>query len=244
MKKILLAACSVGLSMTLFCCTESPKPASPAPNTPVNGAEGQKGIAAAPTAATFKGIIRIGDEQRKFVDCATGKTYWLDDKTGQLVKKAAAATEPIHWDGEASFGTLSGKLMGKAKGGHAAECDDVLAVEKVDSVAGISAENFCLPFNFICHGTEPFWNLIISEGLQAIVLEDIAEGKARVFPWTEPEKQKNGSYLCTSTDAAGNKIRILVKPEKTGDGMADTVFDHSVLVAIGKKTWKGVAVKG
>lgn len=243
MKRTSQTALILGLFFLFFACTDSnkPKPTSELPD--LDGKPGDpKTLAGSPLEKPFTGIIRLGDELRTMTDCATGKTYWLEDKTGLLVKKATAATDPVHYDGEPSFGTLSGKLQGKSKTGHAASYDDVLLVEKIDSIDGISAENFCLPFNFICLGNEPFWNLIISEGLQGIILEDISEEKARVFPWTEPEKQANGSYLCLSENAAGDRIRILIKPEKASDGMSDRVYDYSAIVVIGKKKWKGVAV--
>ena len=230
----------IGLSCFELACSDSTKPstAPPGPKT-----DSPKTLARPAETQTFKGVVRLGDELRTMTDCATGKTYWLDDKTGLLAKKAAEVTAPVHYDGEPSFGVFSGKLMGKSNVGHASMCDNVLSIEKIDSLSAISAENLCLPYNFICHGTEPFWTMTISEGLQGVVLEDISEGKAYIFPWVEPELQPNKSYLCLSTNAQDERIRVLIKPEKTNDGMADTVFDYSVVVAIGKKKWKGVAVK-
>lgn len=243
MKNYSQTALVAGLVCLFFACTD---PQKPAPTSSLPDLDGKPGdpttLAGSPLSKTFTGIIRLGDELRTMTDCATGKTYWLEDKTGLLVKKATAATDPVHYDGEASFGMLSGKLLGKSTAGHAAGYDDVLSVEKIDSIGGVSAENFCLPFNFMCSGTEPFWNLTISEGLQGIILEDISEEKARVFPWTLPEKQANGSYLCLSENAAGERIRILIKPEKASDGMSDRVYDYSAFVVIGKKKWKGVAI--
>ncbi len=234
---------TIAVILLFFACTDTSKPA-PAPAPPGSKTDGPKSLARPAASQTFTGIVRIGDERRTLTDCATGKTYWIEDKTGLLAKKAKEVTEPVHFDGEPSYAILSGNLLGKSSGGHAASFDDVISVEKIDSMSGISAENLCLPFNFICSGTEPFWTMTISEGLQMIVLEDIGEEKARVFPWTEPEKQANGSFLCLSENAAGDRIRIMIKPEKASDGMSETVYDYSAIVFIGKKKWKGVAVRG
>jgi uncharacterized membrane protein len=227
-----------GFVFAFFSCESTPKSTvSENKNTP-------QSLVREAISTNFSGIIRLADESRTMIDCGSGKTYWLDDQSGELIKKMKEATEPISFENEPIFAKLTGKLLGKSKTGKAASFDNVLEISKIDSLSGISVENSCFPLNFIASGTEPFWRLVISEGLQTIYLEDFGGEKAYIFPWTEPEMQKNkASWICESENAAGERIRIMIKKEKSSDGMSDIEYDFSSFVVIGKKTWSGVARK-
>lgn len=221
-----------------FCESEtSTKPPVLSPENPSN-----QTIARLAGEAVFTGLYTHADEKRTFLDCATGKTFWVEDATKTLGKRALAATEPVHYDGEAVWCQVRGKLTGKSKIGHAALCDDVLAVSAVDSLAGIGSENMCLKWEFFALGTEPFWKLMVSESTQTIEFEDFGSETAAVFPWVEAE-QTGEKWLLNSTNQRDESIRILIKKEKSSDGMSDREFDYSALVVIGKKKWKGVAIK-
>lgn len=229
------------LSATLlfsFCGNETPTiTTNPTPET------GQPQPLARPAGeAIFTGLYTHADERRTFQDCATGKTYWMEDATNSLGKRAFAANDPVHFDGEAAWVQVRGMLKGKSKVGHASLCDDVLAVSAVDSVTGLSEANMCLDWEFFAHGTEPFWSLMVSKATQTIEFQDIGSDFAAVFPWVEADVSGE-KWLLNSTNQRDESIRILLKKEPCDDGMSERKYEYSALVVIGKKKWKGVAVR-
>ena len=47
-----------------------------------------------------------------FTDCATGKTFWVEDATNSLRKRYLEVTAPVHFEGEMSYAVVRGSLKG------------------------------------------------------------------------------------------------------------------------------------
>ena len=196
--------------------------------------------AAAPTEATLTGLYVSSGEARIFRDCASGKTYRVDDQTRSLDTLHPKLLLQPSYDGEPIFAILHGKISPPAAtGGYG-----TLAVTRVDSVDFLSFINCCESYEFWCNGTEPFWNLQIfpTEGEGHIVFREAGGEQAFVFPAVKPVVAGETWTYSTQNDA-GQTLRAVVKKGKANDGMSEMQYNHSCEVTLGKEKFRGVAIR-
>ncbi|MGZ4048193.1 MAG: hypothetical protein ACXVNN_02455, partial [Bacteroidia bacterium] len=89
-----------------------------------------------------------------------------------------------------------------------------------------------------CFGTEPFWQIQISEKENLIDFYDPMEQKTTHFIYSKPEI-KDGITTYTSSDKK-DRISIAIKKEKC-NGAIDPQYDYSVLVTLNDKKYNGCA---
>ena len=115
-----------------------------------------------------------------------------------------------------------------------------LAIKEVIHVEQKSFKNTCIPYDYWCTGTEPFWQIQISEKEHLIDFYDPMIPKFYHFNFSKPEI-KNGitSYISSNNE---NKISISIKKEKC-NGAIDTPYNYSVEVVLNDKKYSGCAIK-
>lgn len=209
-------------------CTESPKPAPAAP---------------APVTVTLKGYYVLGDEVNMLRNCADNKQYWIVDATGSLDSLYREACLPAPIPFEATYAVFAGTLGPKDSLGVASEADGTFTVTRVDTLQAKTMFNACVPYEFWCHGTEPFWSLQISEAEGGIFFKNMADETGTQYAWTEPRFTDNTSWVYETYD--GDKpLQITIKKEKCNDDMSDLEYGYSAEIRMGGKILRGCAVRG
>lgn len=231
------------LLLLAFCfakCTETSKPDAlglqsqppPSPQSPV--------------AATLRGYYVLGDEVNTFRNCTDDKRYWVKDATGSLDSLYREACLPAPIPNEAVYAVLTGMLGPKETSGAAAQTNGTFTVTKVDTLQSKNRFNACLPWEFWCHGTEPFWGIQISEAEGGIFFKNMADETGTRYTWNEP--RTNGStswvYEASAIPSDKDRLKIVIKKEKCTDGMSDIEYNYSVEVTKGKETLRGCAMRG
>ena len=78
-------------------------------------------------------------------------------------------------------------------------------------------------------GTEPFWNIEISDDF--IVYKDI-DGKSEVFRVTSIDKAQDANVQLIRSESGNQQLRVTITQKSCSDGMSDTEFDYKTEVSI------------
>ena len=220
-----LIQCSAVLALCFFvACNNTPPPSSPAQLT----------ASAAATPVALTGYLYKMANEMKFVPCSGEQTYIvLDTAQKAATRMAANPMSSYQCPGEPVWAALSGTVMGNQ-----------LTIQKLDSVSSLNKFNACLGFEYICSGTEPFWNLIISPKENVAYLKDISQETGYTLRYAAPQIQ-NGTVQYTLTHIAqpNETMTVTIKKEKCSDGMSDIDFQYSALIRFKGKELRGCAEK-
>ncbi len=225
-----------------FCfanCTETPKPDA-------LGLQSQPPNPQTSTPATLRGYYVLGPEVSTIHNCADNKQYWVKDATRSLDSLYRQACFPAPIPYESVYAVLTGTLGPKETSGAAAETAGTFTVTKVDTLQSKNRFNACLPWEFWCHGTEPFWGIQISEAEDGIFFKNMADETGVQYAWAAPQTDGNSFWNYETNTAPGSKerLKIVIKKEKCADGMSDIEYNYSVEVTKGKETLRGCAMRG
>jgi uncharacterized membrane protein len=224
------------LLLLAFClsnCNETPKPAA---------SEVQSFAFNSSNPTTLRGYYVLGDEVNMFRNCADNKQYWVKDATRSLDSLYRLACLPAPIPYEAVYAVFTGILEPKDTASAAAETAGIFTVTQVDTLQPKSKFNACLPWEFWCHGTEPFWSLQISEAEGGIFLKNMADETGTQFAWAEPTTDNQTSWVYEIISS--EPLKIFIKKEKCNDGMSEIEYDYSVIVTQNDATLRGCAVRG
>jgi uncharacterized membrane protein len=183
----------------------------------------------------FTGLFYYDKEVTRFVDCTDGLSYAVVDSTSKLKQFYADATQMMPCQGEPVWGTVQGRMNANTS---------QFTVLKIDSIAALNKLNACIPFDYWCSGTEPFWSLFISKAGKAAYFKDVGTEKGYSFNYSEPVQQ-NGGLLYTLVNTANTKEQmiLLIKKEDCSDGMSDISYPYSASIQFKGEKWKGCAEK-
>jgi uncharacterized membrane protein len=219
--------------------TTPPPPAAsaPAPDTAVASRQ-----APAPP-QTLRGLYTFGNEVNTFRDCPSGKTYWVNDESGSLDSLYPQATQPVPYPHEAVYAVVQGVVGPRETQGYASEYEGTLRVLQVDTLKNKSWMQACVPYEFWCLGTEPFWDLQISEAEQGIFYQDAGAESGLIFPWVAPTVRGNTWTYQTPSRDGKRQLRLTIKKEACSDGMSDTPYRYSATLQIDRETRRGCAIR-
>lgn len=203
-------------------CTQSPGPSGP---------------------VTLRGYYVSGDEVNVFRNCADNKHYRVKDATGKLDSLYREACFPAPVPYEATYAVLTGTIGAKSSVGGASGDDDMFTVNRVDTLQSKTMFNACMPYEFWCHGTEPFWGLQISKAEGGIFLKNMADETGSRYAWAEPRSDGATSWVYETT-GSGRSLKVVIKKTKCSDGMSDIEYGYSAEVIIGGETLRGCAIRG
>ena len=206
------------------------------PPTPAN----TQALPPEPVLKSYSGLYKWSGESNLFTDCGNGGTYTMVDGTHSLDTLYTRALGYGAYPADQVFVALQGFVNPT---GAASGVPDVLVVTKVDTVAGKNMLNCCLPYEFWCIGTEPFWSLQISKLEDGLFYSNANAQQGTRFPWSAPKKRGNTWVYESLSPDQKTSIRIVIKKEPCSDGMSDTRFTYSAEVTIGKEKLRGCAVR-
>lgn len=222
------------LALLLTRCADTPAPS----NSPTAAL-----APATPKPMTLRGLYHQTAQGGFIVECSDlaknvgghQSVTSVVDKTGQLDSLYRSACLPAPVPSESVFAVLSGTVLA-----------GTLTMSKIDTLQPKNFFNTCVPYEFWCSGTEPFWNLQISEGEGGIFLKNMAEDSGAAYEWAAPET--NGTTTWTyrakpKSGSADEPIQVIVRKQSCNDGMSDLRFDYSAEVKLSNQTLRGCAVR-
>ncbi len=178
----------------------------------------------------FQGLYK--PHYSTFINCEDGKTYVLKNNTAldsiyQTILPNAYTDEAVYVKMIASIDRDQTDILNVKIGSE-------LHVEQKNH------KNTCIPYEYWCMGTEPFWILEISKLEDLIDLYEPMEQKTSHFVYSAPET-KNGNIIYTSSDGM-YKIVVTIKKEKC-NGAIDKQYEYSAEIQLNEKKFRGCALK-
>jgi uncharacterized membrane protein len=185
----------------------------------------------------FNGIYKNNGTGR-FIDCEHPEmTYLLENpKLDSALRKIL----PNAYPGEGIFVNMMAEINASSDKNYAGtlELKELLKTELKDYT------NTCIPYDFWCMGTEPFWHLQISEKENLIDLYDPMEQKTIHADYVKPEVTENSITYTTLNNIKKINFRIVILKEKCSDGMSEREFNYKATVLLnGVTEYNGCAVK-
>ncbi len=180
----------------------------------------------------FRGSFRMGPASGQLSDCNTGKQYIVTIRPAldSLYRLAGA---PVAYPEKTVYAVLRGRLTA-----------DTLAVSDVDALESKNPWNTCIPFEFWCSGTEPFWDLEISQAEGGLFYQDIGREQGAKYAWSAPKIGGNTwIYEAPALSSTQPAMRVVIKKEAANNGMSDVVYNYSAELTVGAEKRKGVAVR-
>lgn len=235
---MLLCSCCIG-------CSDAPSTTTPAavvqPPSGENPSETvvpeqpqSRETLAPPPVQTFQGLFRSGAAGSTFYDCASGNTYRVGSKPANLDSLYQMACAPAPYLDESVFAVVRGFISPE---------DSMLRINRVDTLRAKTMYTTCLPYDFWCIGTEPFWGLVISEKEAGLFLKLIGEERGKVFPISAPQTSANSWVYLSVNPETKEKLKVVVRKGPCSDGMSDRSYNYTVELSLGKQTLHGCAVR-
>jgi uncharacterized membrane protein len=180
--------------------------------------------------ATFQGLYVNG----KFISCDNPRIIYSVDNKKRELDSIYKQLLPNAYSQQTIFLEVKGSMPeDKAK--------DILIIEQVLRTGLKDQNNTCVPYEYWCHGTEPFWQVEISRSEDLIDYFDPMEQKTMHFSWHEPKIEKDKIVYTSGNDTSG--IMVVLRNEFCKDGMAEKKYNFSAEVLIGGKNLKGCAIR-
>lgn len=225
MKNIFLSALSAFVLCAIACVDTAPSDAS------VNSLQPEQRSVAAPP-AIFRGAYRRTSKGAFFYNCSTAEWQPVAEQPAGLDSLYREACMPTPVPDEPVYAVVQAVPRG----------GDSLAILRVDTLSPRTMRNSCLPYEFWCLGTEPFWGAVVSE--EGVSLKMIGSGQGLWFP--APRRVPGeGIWTYESTDPKTKTVlRLQIKKEPCSDGMSDRQYDYSVQLRRGDELLRGCAVRG
>lgn len=114
-------------------------------------------------------------------------------------------------------------------------------IKEVINIEHKNFRNTCIPYDFWCMGTEPFWTIQISQKENLIDFYDPMAQKTYHFKYNETVLKEN--TVIYKTKNKSDNIHILIKNEPCSDGMSETNFNYSAEINLNGNTFNGCAIK-
>ena len=92
-----------------------------------------------------------------------------------------------------------------------------------------------------CFGTEPFWDVKISEKNGTIIFNDVSSEVVHKLPYLKPKIE--GEQAIYETVEGKNALKITLKREKCSDGMSDIEHKYSSEIVFNGKKYKGCGAR-
>jgi uncharacterized membrane protein len=190
------------------------------------------------TVKRYVGLFSMGSKGPSFRSCASkDSVQWhVIDSTGEI-EKMYKNVYAYSYDNQTVMAFLYGSLLGKNTEGY----DNTLLVKKIDHLAAKDWDGYCLGFEFVIFGSDPFWAVEISPKEKYIDFNDDVNQKFHHFKYVKPAIENDiRTYETVSFDGA-ETLKIIIKPEDCSDKANPKPYPFKAEVTLNGKVYKGCA---
>lgn len=179
----------------------------------------------------MRGSFKIQADAYLLHDCGTGKIHTV--KPAPLLDSLyRTACLSIVYPEKSVYAVLRGTLA-----------DEVMTVTDIDAVEAKNPWNTCIPFEFWCSGTEPFWDLEISEAEGGLFYQDIGRAQGAKYAWTAPKINANTWIYDVPANQGQPAFRVVIKKENANNGMSEVTYNYSSEITVNGEKRQGVAIR-
>jgi len=226
MKKIFIPFC---IAFLLFSCTPNSTPKE----TFSNQDSGANNLTLVRKVKEYKGVYLPG----QFKNAENSELYAFSEMDRKLLDSAYNRILANPYPNQTVFMNFKGIVDSfPTNSGFKVSAITLLSMEMK------SAFNPCIPYDYWCIGTEPFWQVQISEKENLIDFYDPMIPKFYHFIFTKAEKNTGTTIFSAEDKANTNKIKITITNEKCSDGMSERNYQYKSEVVLNGKTYNGCAM--
>ncbi len=191
-----------------------------------------------PTVKRYVGLLSMGSKGVSFRSCASKDSvqWMIIDSTGEL-GKMYKNVYAYGYDNQTVMAFLYGSLKGKNMDGY----DNTIQVTKIDHLDAKDWDGYCLGFEFVIFGSDPFWAVEISPKENYIDFNDEPNQKFHHFKYTKPVVVNDiRTYETVSFDGE-ETLKIVIKPEDCSDKANPKPYPFKAEVILNGKVYNGCA---
>lgn len=233
MRNIFFTALHLCFSLIFINCESSTKPTNNNPQTPAD----TKSLPD-PTVKRYVGLYSNGTKGKFFRPCASkDSVQWaVVDSTGEMAS-LYKNIYPYSYDNQTVMAYVNGSLLGKNTEGYA----NTIKINKVNRLEAKDWDAYCLGFEFVIFGTNPYWAVEISPKEQYIDFNDEPNLKFHHFRYVKPVLQNDiRTYETVSYDGK-ETLKIVIKPEDCSSKANPKPYPFSAKITLNGKVYNGCA---
>lgn len=190
----------------------------------------------------FKGYVIWEKDFTTFTNCETGKTYWLEDKTGEIENKYKSIAKELYKE---VYFELIADLLPPSTTGVSSGFDNIMAVKTIVNAQVTPPQNACINKKekpvFNCFGKNPNWSFGFGSNIRFIA--NHPKDTLVFFPLKEPEIRDSAGVGRVFYYFVGNEnyqnIELIVTEQPCKIGKKYHRF--STKVVFGGEEYKGCA---
>ena len=142
---------------------------------------------------------------------------------------------PNAYSGQTIYVKLKGLFTSEGKSKE-------LLVKEVLQAEQKNDKNTCIPYDYWCRGSEPFWMVQISAKENLLAFFDPMSSEYYHFSFSKPEHRQATTIYTAEDKTANNKIRISITKEECSDGMSERKYQYKAEVVLNGITYNGCAI--
>ena len=185
----------------------------------------------------FKGLYSNDGKNQLFISCDHPEIKHLIENKSHQADTILKSILPHAYPGESIYMEIKAEINPSPD----PQFQDLLLVKEFGKAEQKNSKNTCIPYDYWCSGTEPFWQLQISEKENLIDFYDPMAQTTLHFSYSKPQVL-NGTTIFSAKNSSG-LISIKISNEKCSDGMSDKQYSCKAQVVIDKNEYRGCATR-
>ncbi len=185
----------------------------------------------------YIGLFSYGSKGSFFRPCGRDSMMWsVVDSSGEMVTRYKTVYQ-YGYDNQSVMAFIDGSLLGKSTEGS----DNVLKINKLVKLEQKDWDGYCMGFEFVIFGSQPFWAVEISPKEQYIDFNDEANLKYHHFKYVKPVIEgETRTYETVSFDGQ-ETLKIVIKKGQCKDDSNPKPYPFSGQVILNGKIYNGCA---
>lgn len=190
----------------------------------------------------FKGYVIMDKDYATFTNCESNKTYWLEDKSGEIETQYKKLTQEAYKEVYFEF---KADLLPPSTTGVSSGFDNIMAVKEVVKYSATPPENTCINKNdksvFMCFGGNPNWS--VGFGSDIKFKANYPKDTLVFFPLKEAEirdsTKRNKVFYYNIINENSQDIQIIITEQPCKEG--EKLYRFTSKVFFGGEEYNGCA---
>ena len=185
----------------------------------------------------YIGLFSYGSKGSFFRPCGRDSTMWsVMDSSGEMATRYKTVYQ-YGYDNQSVMAFIDGSLLGKSTN----ETDNVLKINTLVKLEQKDWDGYCMGFEFVIFGSQPFWAVEISPKEQYIDFNDEAHLKYHHFKYVKPVIEGDTRTYETISFDGKETLKIVITKGQCKDDSNPKPYPFSGQVILNGKIYNGCA---
>lgn len=185
----------------------------------------------------YIGLFSYGSKGSFFRPCGRDSMRWsVVDSSGEMIARYKTVYQ-YGYDNQSVMAFIDGSLLGKSTEG----VDNVLKINKLVKLEQKDWDGYCMGFEFVIFGSQPFWAVEISPKEQYIDFNDEANLRYHHFKYVKPVINGDVRTYETVSFDGQETLKIVISKGQCKDDSNPKPYPFSGQVILNGKIYNGCA---